>query len=282
MKIIQSFSLVRDKYLPIEKYKYLYSMLLSYVSLKKHYGEVTMICDRNAYDMFLKYIPYDNVIFYDNPDADNLMCWSLYKVHVMKIMKEPFIHVDCDLFIHDDIFKEYIDGDYTSITQNYITKIEDFYGYYDRFIENDLQTFYDENIVSQDFKMGSISSGISGFKNIDSLDMYFEITDKIKKLYYDNKIFKNYRYDNYYFTIICEEFGYYIYLQNTKQTNHYALLTNGHVPQDFNNEYNFTHILGEQKFTDFTITKIKNIIYNTYPEHIEYLEKIDKFIKEKI
>ena len=38
-----------------------YSFILSYLTLKKYYGHVTMYCNERAEKLLIKYIPYDSV-----------------------------------------------------------------------------------------------------------------------------------------------------------------------------------------------------------------------------
>ena len=65
MKIIQTFAIFDEvsPYLTNKRnfeYVYLnfYSFILSYITIKKIYGPITMICNQEAYDAFIKYIPY--------------------------------------------------------------------------------------------------------------------------------------------------------------------------------------------------------------------------------
>ena len=48
-----------------------YSLLLSYLTIKKLYGNVEIYSNKLAYDKILKYIPYDNNIIIDENNNIN-------------------------------------------------------------------------------------------------------------------------------------------------------------------------------------------------------------------
>jgi len=98
---------------------YLYSFLLSYATLKKHYNHVTMYCNQKAYDTFIKYIPYDDIIIMENKNSIDL--WNGYKIDVLKTVNDECIHVDPDVFVYDDLFLEFIHGKGDILIQNIVS-----------------------------------------------------------------------------------------------------------------------------------------------------------------
>jgi hypothetical protein len=285
MKFVQSYSVIKEWNYKSPNYEYLYSMLFSFLQLKKHYNEfdVVMVCDQMAYDDLIQYIPYDEIIIKETPYAETPKYWSLYKHIAVEDMNEPFIHIDSDVFIFDKIFDTYINNPYDTITQNFSNNLDDFNGFYDPFIENDLQKLYDLNIVDENFRMGSISAGIFGFKNPDKFKEYLPFSKKLMELDQNNVILNNYHDHSVgYYGIICEEFAFYLYLHNQKNHEHYVLLPNNIIPTDFNNKYNYTHLIGAEKHKHSNINIIKNIIKTEYKDYSHYIDKYDLLILEKI
>src|SRR5579859_4047302 len=112
MNIVQSFSLFEsgNPYTkesdPKKKCLNFYTFLLSYLTLKKYYGQVTMYTNQAAYDLFMKYIPYDNVVMKENERSFSE--WNYYKVDVIREQTNDFIHVDSDVFIFSNLLDPFI------------------------------------------------------------------------------------------------------------------------------------------------------------------------------
>jgi hypothetical protein len=63
MKIVQSYIINSTQDLNDNSF---YIILLSYLNLKKLYGNVTMYCNKIAYENIIKYIPFDEIIIMEN------------------------------------------------------------------------------------------------------------------------------------------------------------------------------------------------------------------------
>ena len=107
MKIIQSFwtgnkNSLTDSYgwlLPIFNYL---SWIISCYQLRRYYDDVTLVTDSQGYDVLINklHLPYTDVIeSLDCLNHYNPNLWALAKIKAYQSIKEPFIHVDGDVFI---------------------------------------------------------------------------------------------------------------------------------------------------------------------------------------
>jgi len=59
-----------------------YSFLLSYLTLKKYHGSVTMYTNQSAHRSLIKHIPYDNIVLMENKNKFDF--WNKYKLDAME------------------------------------------------------------------------------------------------------------------------------------------------------------------------------------------------------
>lgn len=91
------------------------SMALSCLLLKKHYGKVTLYCNRKVRHLIIDQfkIPYDVVVeipeFMKIYEGCNL--WALPKIYTYSLQTEPFIHVDCDWFMFEKLSASIVKSD---------------------------------------------------------------------------------------------------------------------------------------------------------------------------
>lgn len=276
MKIIQSFAKLNvgnvyldklNKYdndfkIGSETYLLFYSFLLSYLTLKKYCGSVTMYCNRDAYESFIKYIPYDEIILKENK-YDSLKFWSVYKIDVIEEQTEDFIHVDSDVFIFDDIFRPFINNsNYDLIVQNI----------FDIDIINKDKWMYNICPIEK-FDNKSFLCGVIGFNNITHKDKYIENTIKVKKLIEDNLVV-----GNPVFTI--EELTLYLTKINYDLT-YYDILPYEDIKQSIHKsgeKNKYTHMWFSSKYTKENIELIKNKIKIDFPEYYQIVENYDNYI----
>jgi hypothetical protein len=206
MRIIQSFAklnieanqYVGNKLNGGELYLNLYSFLLSYLTLKKWYGHVTMYCNQHAYDTIIKHIPYDDVVILEN-EYNNIKFWSHYKVQVMNQMKENFIHVDSDVFIFKDILRPFLDGYFDGIVQDKIPAEVNF-----------TRGFIDHNIdkLPKNFDRRCYSCGVVGM-TMPVLEKYRAMNEYLFDGIRHERFKGQKEYESLYFGIV-EELGFYI------------------------------------------------------------------------
>lgn len=87
MKIIQSFAQYVDgsPYVLLNEnviYLNFYTYLLSFLTLKKYYGSVTMYTNQLGFETIVKHIPYDEIIILENQHG--IERWNLYKLQAIK------------------------------------------------------------------------------------------------------------------------------------------------------------------------------------------------------
>ena len=286
MKIIQSFAQF-DKGSPRafgDKEKNLlgfYSFLLSYLTLKKYYGKVRMYCNQAAQDSLIKYIPYDEVKIVENKNTE--LFWSYYKVDIMKSMRTDFIHVDTDVFIFADLFREFINNEeYDIILQNHIpNEINYVKGYVDRFRDFVIE----HNIIDPNTYDGRCAScGTIGMRHKHKKN-YIEICELLRKGFIDAGT-----EDQWFIGMASEELA--MYLAELK----YGLKSYDVLPYEdvlkytekgAGNYHNYTHMYLDSKFQPRYVKAIRLKTLHDFPEAITLIEKYEndvmkntKIIKE--
>jgi len=290
MKIVQSFYQIDRKVCYFngdDNDNYLinfYSNLLSYIKLNELYGDVTIHCNSYAYDNMLKYIPYDNVIFdeLDWINSDNYGNeWGLMKFHVFEQQKEPFIHIDGDVFLFNDLLSEFINNDnYDGIVQS-LDMSSQVYG---AFYLNNIDKLRKLNIINKipdniNLKYNGavgFNNGVVGFKNMSFLKHYIGMAKKLNKLMNEGT-FKNVNHQ----TMIFEQFNLYHTVMN-KKMNFYKVLSNDLISEFGLNEagskVGYTHLLSGNKYVDYFVMLVRNKIINEYPEFEENIRLFEKSI----
>lgn len=278
MKIIQSFaefdegSLYYDSNTS-ENLKYLnfYSFLLSFLTLQKYYGSVTMYCNQKAYDSFIKYIPYNEIIIIENNNSFDF--WSYYKVDIINQMNEKFIHVDSDVFIFDDLFSDFINNKYNVIVQDIIHKeINDedavsLLKHYEEFI--DKNKIINPNIYDKK----CISGGVIGM-DLEVKNKFIELSHKIK-YNYDNKLLI---FNTDYIAPITEELTLYLIILKNKLNMIEMLpfdLVNKYGRETTGNIIKYTHMWFDSKFNSNYINLIKNKIIKEFPNYIDVITEYE-------
>lgn len=246
-----------------------YSFLLSFLTLKKYYNNITMYCNKNAQKKLIKYIPYDKVNIVENKNSS--LFWSYYKIDIIKLMTNDFIHVDSDVFIFDDLFSKFIQSkQYDILIQNKIPKdanyVRDYADQYKKFlIKSNIfdPTSYDGECLS----CGTIGMRI-GFK-----DGYINVCEAMK-----NEFINNNTTNNLYIGMACEELALYFYaIKNKLKT--YEILSHEnilkHGERGAGNLHKYTHMYFNSKFKVEYVKLIRNKIYKEFPNYINYVEKYE-------
>lgn len=271
MTIIQSFAQFDDGNFYVageldgsEIYLNFYTFLLSYLTLKKYYGSVTMYCNRKAYDTFIKYIPYDKIIIKENQYTQKF--WSAYKLDVIESINEPFIHVDTDVFIFNDLFKPYIEN-----TNNYDLLIQH--------IINSDTPIIKEICSPEKFDRRSFTCGVLGINNMNIKNKYITNTKKVYNLINDNIITGNPSVLGF----ILEEFTLYLTALNYN-LKWYEILPYDEIQKNGLYEtcekVKYTHMWFQSKFTEKNIKLIKNKIKKDFFEYYYLVEKYNDAISD--
>lgn len=277
MKVIQSYAQLpgTNQYIGSvlngqEVYLNLYSFLLSYLTLKKYYGHVTMYCNQLAFSNFIKHIPYDEVIFVENAHS-NMIYWSYYKVQIMNQMEEDFVHVDSDVFLFDDLLRPFIDRKVDGIVQDAIPAGHTFVMDFVRANVHKLNPAYDGRCYS---------CGVIGMTK-DVLSKYREKNGEMYTKVVNNEYNALKKNQNIYCGII-EELGFYLTCMENEYKIHeilpHELIVNGNQASA-GNKMKYTHMWGGTKYKRQYIDLIKNKIKKEFPTHAHLLDVYDQIIE---
>jgi len=281
MEIIQSFAQFDDGNFYLARYqkgstwnnKYLnfYSFLLSYLTLKKYYGKVTMFCNQKANDSFIRYIPYDKVEIMEN--TNDFDFWSYYKVDVMKKMRGDFIHVDSDVFIFDNLFAPFIrNRNYDMIVQDRIKLAESQMNADAKKIIQYLKREKYIDVSRYDGKF--LSAGTIGMRT-DVKEKYLEVCNRMKADYLAGKI----RIDKKFVSILLEEFPLYLIALDNNYKVHEILPHNEvleHGASKAANSHKYTHMWFGSKFNPQYIEVMKLRIKKDFPKYSELLNVYER------
>jgi len=280
MKIIQSFALF-DNWTPrIEsndekKYLNFYSFLLSYLTLKKYYGHVTMYCNENAQKKLIKYVPYDEVKIVEN--KNDTLFWSYYKVDIIKGMREDFIHVDSDVFIFANVFSPFIDNkNIDIIIQNFIPKD---WNYVRGYVNKHRDFIIKNKLINPDnYDERCISCGTVGMR-IKHKKGYVEMCEKIREGFIKAKTD-----DRWYIGMASEELALYFYSLNNDLKIHeilpYADVLK-YTDKGAGDHHNYTHMLLVSKFQPKYVKVIRLKILKDFPEAKKYIDAYEKEVMSK-
>ncbi len=253
-----------------------YSMLLSYIKLKQHYGNVTIYCNDFANENLVKFIPYDEIVI--NNDVEHIFndyknSWYLVKLETYKKINEPFIHVDTDAILFEDILSEFIiNNEYDFLAQS-----ADNYSnmpYYEKYYNENKIKFNDLGLINLDFKHQYddsfiFSCGVVGFRNLSFMEKY------INHVYELHKVVEN---QNNFST---EEFGLFCAytLSNVKP---YLMLpyefTNSIGLEKTSNMLKYSHLPSDSKYFDMMILLLRKKIITEHHEYYKYIVEFEKYI----
>lgn len=280
MEIIQSFAQF-DTGIPQVRnnnknlvYLNFYSFLLSYLTLNKFYGKIKMFCNEKAYETFVKFIPYDELVIRENNNESGF--WNLYKLDNMRSIDDDVIHVDSDVFIFKDLFKPYIEGDYDMIIQDTISSnknvVKSFFWDNRKFLTNGSFRF------NPKYDGRCYSCGTFGLKR-DKRDVYFKSVDVLKNAMDNGKV-HNLHIKN---MVIEELMAYLVAINKGFKTYevlpHDLVLENG--VHKVGNIVGYTHLWMKSKFEPQNILKIKNKIKSDFPDKYYLIEEYEENIKQK-
>ena len=225
MKIIQSFwtkpAVIKNKdndgrYLGGWKTPkaHMMSWTLSCLSLKEHYSRVELYTDLYGKKLLIDELnlPYDSV----HTDLENINCpieslWTYGKIYTYGLQKEPFIHVDGDIFIYDTLFNPCKDDFYG---QNLEINLP-FYKDSIEFIKNEMLIpnwlYHYLNIND----INTINTGIIGGFDISFFKKYTEI---ITQLILDNRnVIESQKINTGLLAITLEQLVYYALIKRMKK-----------------------------------------------------------------
>lgn len=264
----------------------LMSWALSCLQLKKHYPEVVLYCDDTYKKILIDILqlPYTEIVC--NLDILNKyhpQLWALPKIYAYSQQRNPFLHVDGDVFIWKKFNDDLLNGNL--IAQN----MEAATDYYEKImisLELKLNYFPEEIRNERKFKRKILAynAGIFGGKDISFFKEYtskaFEFVDKnILNLSSINITNFNVFFEQYLF--------YCLVKKNKKKVNVYISETIG------DNQYkgfgdfskvpyakDYLHLLGSYKRNEFVCNQLADRLRQDYP--VYYYRIIALFKKKEI
>ena len=280
MKIIQSFAKFEEgnPYMKNKKHDprlNFYSFLLSYLTLKKYHGSVTMYTNQSAHRSLIKHIPYDNIVLMENKNKFDF--WNKYKLDAMEKVNGDVIHVDSDVFIFNDNFREYIDNPkYSMIVQDIIPENKNFIRnfYYDNI--DTLKDCLSLNKIKYDGRCSSC--GVFGMKT-EMKENYMVAVDKVYHAINNGKL-KNVISQ----TMILEELTAHLLAINSGYKIYDVIPYNLVLKYGLNRASDiskYTHMWFDSKFDSKNIGLLKNKVRKEFPDSYHLIEKYDRDIMRK-
>ena len=285
MKIIQSFAQFEEgsHYVGHRKeYDVIpllfYSSLLSYITIKELYGHVTMFCNQRAYDTFVKYIPYDEIIIVEN--KNNFRYWSLYKVDSLRYFNEDIIHIDNDVFFFNDLLTKFEGDEFDIIVQDVLWEKPNVVS---DFVPNNVDFLRENGIFTKEFDGRSISAGVIGLKK-NVRDLFFNNVDIIKNAIDNNELnVTKVGNEDFATTILDEQSFYLTAVENNLRI--YDILPHDlvvkHGIEETGNMVGYVHMWMKHKFLPQNIHNIKNKILFDYNQYQDSVIKYENEVMSK-
>ena len=265
-------------------YKNLYSYLMSVLFLKK-YGKVELYCDEKSYEHY-SILPYDKIHIIDFEEdgvSEKFWIWSKIKVH--ELMDEPYIHVDGDVFLFKDIFKD-VFKKHTAVVQSVENKYNmgmSFHNTYEKSLDGIEKIPID--IDWNKYGLTAYNCGVVGFSNMEVKNEYVHLAKKSLQLASKHHDFGSIRkkYDGLF--LLIEQSLLYLVLSDNNIKPFEVLCENeinrrikiGLNWMDIGNKIGYAHYWGLTKYNDDTILRIKKRIKNYFPEYYYIIEKIESY-----
>jgi len=259
---------------------------LSCLQLKQIFGKVELYTNSDAViDLLIKdlQLPYDIVhTELSCFELPHLQLWALPKLYTYSLQKEPFLHIDGDVFVFEKFDNSLLNGEL--IGQN-IEVATEYYTSTQRLLEKHF-TFF-PTCVKRDFDsetpITSINAGILGGSNIE----FFQEYTKLAFEYIDKNIhnFQNIPVER--FNVFFEQHLFHA-LAREKQLNVSVLIDeiykdNAYDMGDFRGvpfKCNYIHLLGDFKRDDYACRQMATKLRELYPEY--YYRIIALFRKKNI
>jgi hypothetical protein len=262
---------------------HLMSWALSSLQLQKIYQRVELYANSNAADILIDTLelPYNKVnITHDNLYLPNENLWALPKMFTYSLQKEPFLHLDGDVFLFDQFPNSLLKNEL--IVQN----IEEATNYYTSTQKELIANFnYFPDCVKADFSSSipikGVNAGILGGNNIAFIKEYtraaFEyINRNVERLSLIIVDRFNIFFEQHLFYSLAKERNIPIgvLINDVINDNEYKYIGDIHeVPCC----RSYLHLLGHLKKDEYTCTQMAAKLRDLYPE---YYYKITRLFKK--
>lgn len=188
MKILQSYFYNLDERTNKNEKKKFYSYLHSFILLNTYYDDVSVLCDRSGYELFIKYIPYSKFYIIEDKDfsADKYL---YYKYETLSKIGNPVICVDGNVHLFKDLISE-VNGDLSKslLIQTY-SKMNNFKVNMNLKLKNKLRDLINVN------KMLEVKTNVLGFNYDVDIENVFKGVKATQKIIDENNLNKHYDYE---------------------------------------------------------------------------------------
>ena len=279
MKVVQTFwtcnrSLLEHNFWWKDPQCHLMSWALSCLSLRENYDEVVLYTDSNGYKVFgeLLQLPYTDIVV----QYDNLQCpephWAYAKLLTYSLQKEPFIHVDGDVYL-----PRRLDASIESaglIAQNREISDKHYRGIADDILRRNLKMPAFLKAAIERESIPSYNAGVLGGNDLDFIQEYCQTAFRLfeenrlnesdcPNITINNNIFS----EQMLFAALAEERGKTV----TTVVDH-SVRDDGYSYQEFCDLYKYDrakllHIIGGHKRNPRFSELLKKTLLDRYPEY---------------
>lgn len=260
------------------------SWALSCLSLRRYYDHVVLYTDSIGKHVLidLLHLPYTevNVVF------DDFEClpqhWALAKIYTYSIQKEPFIHVDGDVYLSHPLSKDVLSAPLVAQNKEVGT------GYYRRMVDNgilrissiQIPEFIQEEIMSN--SIPSYNMGFFGGSDLTFIQYYcnsvfdfFAVNKMNDPKSPNSKTSCNVFFEQAFLAVLAEKT-----CRNVVSVYDRAVLDNGYSTScfcDLDNYFShpFFHLLGGHKRNKSVVVSLVRALLRLYPD--DYLQVLGLF-----
>ncbi len=230
------------------------SLVVSSNVAKKHFHNIYFYTDKIGYEWIRPYLdklPFNKIeVCLDDLNWLDVRYWSIVKIYVYNLQKEPFIHLDYDVFLWDGIPLPLYKNDF------FFQEIEYFNGHTKHYLKG-IEIYKDAIPPNIEVKNAAFNCGIFGCvtsKGLGLIKDYYETSMLFTKnaLAVDNKDYYILTQDRWLVSILIE------------QMTIYSLIIQGNYSYDtllydkFNIKY--THTMASSKKNPLLENKIRERI----------------------
>jgi len=264
---------------------HLMSWALSSLQLKKKYGSLDLFCNKTAAVLLIDKLglPYNNVYTttHDKLLLPDKGLWALPKIYTYLLQRDPFIHLDGDVFIFDKLPAHLVES--RLVSQN----AEEASAYHSA-TKKQIQQFFNHlpPCVINDFErpgtLQTLNAGIIGGNDIEFIQEFSKMAlnlvyDNIENLSKINTDAFNVFFEQHLFYSLAKESNIEVTLlfEELVENNDYTGLGDFHEAPC---KRNYLHLLGNYKRDEHTCRQMAAKLRQLYPE---YYYRIIKLFRDK-
>lgn len=257
-------------------YRYcLLSIAYSCLTISRFYPKLELYTDDYGFDLFYNKLRLPYAKFYtslNNVDVDEAL-WAYGKVYTYSLQKEPFLHIDNDIFIwgkfsddlmQSDVVVQNIEKISAGITDDYIAIMQ--------YIRHNVLSA--PAIIRNSSVSYALNMGVFGGKDIDFIHRYAQTSLEVVKNTY-NDIIASGRYKGL-FNIIFEQLlltemvrEEFVPIKCILEESDSVDITRFFSIESAQFDSKFIHCLGALKQSDVICEQIEYRMKNEFPEYYE-------------